>query len=538
MNTTQNTSIQSPEYRELRIGQLKESPTNPRKRYQQASLEELAQRFRSRGVLEPLLVRPLEPGSFEIVAGSRRYRAACIAELETVPARVREMTDADALEVQCVENLQREDIHPLEEAAGFRALLDLPDQQYTVARIAERAGKPPAYILGRLKLTELIAEVAEAFLADKLTIGHSLLIAKLPPAQQQEALQAAFKSTWMGGTQMEILLPVRELAAWIDSNLLLDLQSASFDRTDASLVSEAGSCHDCIKRTGANTLLFPESQHDACLDGTCWKAKVALHLAIQVQRNPQLIQISSNWSSHGNGVLGRGQYIEIVKKASRNGHGKLPPEQKKCSHMTQAIVVEGGSIGHIADLCAEPGCEIHHAESRRSREAQERLRSENRKQEEKRKQELATRVRVLKSILEKVDSPLTKPDLELLTREFANRIPQEYRKILSQRHSPTPMNAKQKNKPAEIAATSKNLDEAGYSRLLMELALVDATYNSYSRDGAERLEAVAKRYRVNVSKIAESVAAEFAARGKKRDERKKAVVTRSPASTKTARRQP
>ena len=163
MQRTQNTSIQSPEYRDLPIEQLVESPTNPRKRYQQASLEELAQSFRSRGVLEPLLVRPVEPERFEIVAGSRRYRAARIAELQTVPARVREMTDAEALEVQCIENLQREDIHPLEEAQGFRALLDLPDQQYTIARIGERAGKSASYIAGRLKLTELITDVADAF---------------------------------------------------------------------------------------------------------------------------------------------------------------------------------------------------------------------------------------------------------------------------------------------------------------------------------------------------------------------------------------
>ena len=83
MQPVQNTSIQSPEYRDLPIEQLVESPTNPRKRYQQASLEELAQSFRSHGVLEPLLVRPVEPERFEIVAGSRRYRAARIAELQT-----------------------------------------------------------------------------------------------------------------------------------------------------------------------------------------------------------------------------------------------------------------------------------------------------------------------------------------------------------------------------------------------------------------------------------------------------------------------
>ena len=119
MQTVQNTSIQSPEYRDLPLAQLVESPTNPRKRYDPTSLEELAQSFRSRGVLEPLLVRPVEALRFEIVAGSRRFRAAQLAQLETVPARVREMTNAEALEVQCIENLQREDIHPLERPRDF-----------------------------------------------------------------------------------------------------------------------------------------------------------------------------------------------------------------------------------------------------------------------------------------------------------------------------------------------------------------------------------------------------------------------------------
>src|SRR5579864_4258629 len=237
--------------------------------------------------------------AFEIVAGASRYRAARIAAVQTVPARVREMTDAEALEVQCIENLQREDIHPLEEAQGFRAPLDLSDQQYTTARIGERAGKSAAYIAGRLKLTELIPDVADAFLVDRITLGHALLIAKLPAVQQQEAFKAAFKSTWTSSGQTEILVPVRELTAWIDSNLLLDLKTAPFDRADASLVAEAGSCHECTKRTGANSLLFPEILHDACLDGACWKGKVAAHISDSVERHPQLLQISSNRRRRG-----------------------------------------------------------------------------------------------------------------------------------------------------------------------------------------------------------------------------------------------
>jgi ParB family chromosome partitioning protein len=389
-----------------------------------------------------------------------------------------------------------------------------------------------------LKLTELIPDVADAFLADRITLGHALLIAKLSPGQQQEAFKAAFKSTWMGSGQTETQVPVRELTAWIDSNLLLDLKTAPFDRADASLVAEAGSCHECTKRTGANSLLFPETLHDACLDGTCWKGKVTAHLSASVERNPQLLQVSSNWGSHNNGILGRGQYVEIVKKASRNGHGKLSPERKKCPHMTPAIVVEGGNVGHIVDVCADPACETHYGESRKAREAQERMRTENRKREECRKQGIVTRTRILDAILEKISTPLAKADLELIAREFLNRVPQEYRTVLAQRHSPAPAKGKSSIQPVEIGSALKNLDETRYSRLLIEMSLLDATYNSYSRDGAERLDTVAKRYRVNVLKISGSVAAEFAARRKKRQEREKArtngKVAASPVTRKRA----
>ena len=112
------------------------------------SLEELAASFKTQGILAPLLVRELEESKYEVVAGARRLRAAKLAELERLPVRVVKLTDAEAIEAQCVENLQREDIHPLEEALGFRSLLELGEPAYTIATIASRAGKSEAYIYG------------------------------------------------------------------------------------------------------------------------------------------------------------------------------------------------------------------------------------------------------------------------------------------------------------------------------------------------------------------------------------------------------
>jgi ParB/RepB/Spo0J family partition protein len=125
-------------------------------------------------------VRELEESKYEVVAGARRLRAAKLAELEKLPVRVVKLTHAEAIEAQCVENLQREDIHPLEEALGFKSLLELGEPAYTIATIASRAGKSEAYVYGRIGLADLIPPVAEAFLKDEITIGHALLIAKLP----------------------------------------------------------------------------------------------------------------------------------------------------------------------------------------------------------------------------------------------------------------------------------------------------------------------------------------------------------------------
>jgi ParB family chromosome partitioning protein len=173
---------------------MKASPSSIRSLLFRAQNDERhkAASFKTQGILAPLLVRELEESKYEVVAGARRLRAAKLAELKKLPVRVVKLTDAEAIETQCVENLQREDIHPLEEALGFKSLLELGEPAYTIATIASRAGKSEAYVYGRIRLADLIPQVAEAFLKDQITIGHALLIAKLPASQQQEAFVGCF----------------------------------------------------------------------------------------------------------------------------------------------------------------------------------------------------------------------------------------------------------------------------------------------------------------------------------------------------------
>ena len=287
MSTTEAV-IANHEYQNLSITVLVESPTNPRKRFDETALQELAESFKAQGVLAPLLVREREDRSYEVIAGARRLRAARIAELSTVPVRIVRLTDAEAIEAQVTENLQREDIHPLEEALGFRALLELREPSYTVASIAARAGKSEAYVYGRIKLADLIPPVADAFLRDQITTGHALLIAKLASAQQQEAFSAAFRSMWTSSGNSQVLVPVRELAAWIESNILLQLESVPFDKLDESLIAEAGSCADCPKRTGFNKLLFAEVRRDCCSDPSAFAAN-------STRTSPKCSKSSRSW---------------------------------------------------------------------------------------------------------------------------------------------------------------------------------------------------------------------------------------------------
>ena len=144
--------IDATEHRNVSLLLLSESKTNPRRIFEDAALKELAESIRPQGVLSPLLVRLVTENDFEIVAGARRYRAAQMAEQGTVPVRLVSLTDAETLEARLAENLMRRDVHPMKEANGFRALLNLEEPKYFIEQIAARTGKSPAYCAARLKL--------------------------------------------------------------------------------------------------------------------------------------------------------------------------------------------------------------------------------------------------------------------------------------------------------------------------------------------------------------------------------------------------
>lgn len=261
MNTT--------EVRSLKLSTIEESPTNPRKRF--GDLEQLADSIVSHGVLQPVLVRPhpSKKNAFELIAGARRYRATKLAGLAEIPALVVQLDDAGVLEAQVIENNQRSDVHPLEEADGFLALQKT--HGYTAEVIAAKIGRSPSYVYQRLKLTDLCEKGRNAYFDEKLTFASALIIARVPDEKLQAHIlkQVAERPAY----EPEPMAPsrVREL---VMRNYTLRLADAPFDTKDAKLCAEAGACTTCPKRTKNQKELFADfGKDDLCTDVGCFREK-------------------------------------------------------------------------------------------------------------------------------------------------------------------------------------------------------------------------------------------------------------------------
>ncbi|WP_300295125.1 ParB/RepB/Spo0J family partition protein, partial [Ferrovibrio sp.] len=169
--------------REIPIEQLKPNPYQPRKTFPREQLDELAQSIREKGVLQPLLVRKsAQAGAFEIIAGERRWRAAQIAKLHTLPAVVKEISDRDALEIGLIENLQREDLNAVEEAGAFLKLTD--EFGYSAEQIAQVIGKSRSHVANILRLLQLPKSVVQMITEGRLSAGQARPLIGHPLAEQ------------------------------------------------------------------------------------------------------------------------------------------------------------------------------------------------------------------------------------------------------------------------------------------------------------------------------------------------------------------
>lgn len=319
----------------IRIDCLVESPFNPRKHFNQAKLEELAASVREKGIVQPIVVRAVDVmrqiglapekaarnGTvFEIVAGARRFRAAQLAGLQTVPAMVRLFTDSQMLEVMAIENGQRDDVHPIEEAEGYRALLDT-DSTYTVEIIAAKVGKSVSSVRDRLRLLRLVEDVRQAFFEDRITAAHAGAIAPLGDSDQVRALEACFERDYLDEDPRAMkLITVKQLQDWIrlHTKLLLDApETAELFPTLVETLQEA-------------------------------EAEGKTYVEVSTQHCPAKAVPA--------GVLPQSKFRQVQKG-------------ERCKSPEPAVVVHGYEQGKTLKICRDTSCTVHYPPAAKTKPA-------------------------------------------------------------------------------------------------------------------------------------------------------------------------
>lgn len=285
---------------DLSPADIRPSPHNHRRRF--TGLDELGVSLLEKGMISPVTVRPTpnakksdEP--YELVVGERRWRAATKVKLPSIPAIVRELGDKEVIEIQLVENVQRVDVHPMEEAEGYSELLS--KHSYDVDQIVSKTGKSRTAVYNRLKLLKLTPASRKAFLDDKFNATIAEMIARIPTKEMQEQalaeiLKGRHEDKWnlegmvgdddgsgvapREGIQIatdEVMpLSTREAQLLLQRRYMLRLELAPFDMADPTLVKSAGACTTCVYRTGNQVELFADvASPDVCTNPPCFEGK-------------------------------------------------------------------------------------------------------------------------------------------------------------------------------------------------------------------------------------------------------------------------
>lgn len=349
---------------------IKPGPWNPRKHRNPARQAELEASVKAHGVLQPIVLRA-QPvaGIYLIVAGTSRYEAARTAALDAIPAMIHsELTDAQCQEIACLENLNRTDLHPLDEAEAFARLRKV-DKAYTEGVIAARFGKSEHYVRRRLSLLNLPAVVKEAFLEDVITAAHAEKLAKLKERDALDAfgracffdvqdinvLETAKKGQW--SELREWVASPQSLQAWLDEHCRLDVDDPDQQERLPDLVEIAAAV-----KTGGKSPVLEVSRS--------WRLSPAEKKAMP-------------------GVLGRDEYLTIDPK-----HG-WEAEKKTCPSAERALVVHGARPEFL-QVCRNKRCEVHHpqakpehASSSSGKEAKRKLQPWELQEQKRRKQQAA-----------------------------------------------------------------------------------------------------------------------------------------------------
>lgn len=287
--TTVNQSAAEKNITWVSLANIQPSSFNPRKHFSETALYELAESIKQQGILQPITVRPVAgTDHYEIVFGERRYRASVIANMEQIPVIVSELTDEAAEETAITENLQREDVTPIEEANAYQRLVETG--RHTVQTLAVLFGKNENYIRTRLKFTALIPEIAELLETDEITISVAAEICRYGKDIQREVYEKHLQdesnyNSWRG-------LKAADVAKRIENNYTTDLRYYFFDKTE---------CATCAHNTN-NLLLFADGGSGHCANRTClaeMNASFLMERAVQImQQQPDVSLCRDRYSTN------------------------------------------------------------------------------------------------------------------------------------------------------------------------------------------------------------------------------------------------
>ena len=482
-----------------------ESQAERRKHFDKAGLAELAESIKTVGLLSPIIARPVN-GHFEVVAGERRLIAAKTAGLTAISVDVRTLTDEQVLEIQLVENLQREGLHELAEAEGYEKL---QSYGHTAEEIADKVGKSKAYVYARLKLCALSKPARSAFYDGKLSASTALLIARLAPENQPKALKEIGAPRWNGQP-----MSFREAAELVRRDYMLDLSQAGFKTEDATLLPAAGACGPCPKRTGNQAELFGDVKSGyVCTDPACFKAKRAANAA----------RVIAQAEEDGQTVVAGAAAKKILPHGAERPADGFKALTDRCwddsKNRTygqllgkdfEPVLVQDPQTGVVVKLAPPVAVKAMLKEKKLDTRSGSGSGSQN-AAEKKRKFEKAFRAKVYSEMREKLPSELGREDLRVVAIRFYHEMTNDHQKLIMGLYHLEPVKSKNGYgldhiKPVEACVAG--FDDAQIARFLFDLVFIkDLQVYNYSDSKPTLLFNTARKLRVNPDKIRAEMAA-------------------------------
>lgn len=526
-----------------------------REHYDQAALLELAENIKQVGMVQPIVARRVSDaryhGSFyyEIVAGERRWLAAQKAGLETVPVWIRDLNDQQALEVQLVENLQREGLHELAEAEGYETLMK--QHGYDVEQLVAKVGKSRSYVYGRLKLLALGKQARDAFYKGAITGSHALLLARIPVLElQEQALEEVLAGR--GWRDDDEPMSVREAARHIAEKYTTRLDQAPFSTSDPDLVPDAGACSSCPKRTGNQPELFGDIKSaDVCTDTQCFAAKREASAAIkiaQAKANGQKVitgKQAKQLAPHGVDYGIGGGYVKLDARNYDDPKNRTYRQLLGKSSPAPTLLEDPREKGKLIEVLDRKTLDSALKAAGFKRPKNQVTKSPQQKAAEQRaKIDQAVRDRITDAIRPKVPSKLGGVELEVLARAVYDRMWSEAQKRLRKYQNLEPSDEELAKAKSSYGPGSKedlrdrrvrdfiaDASSAELSRFLMDCVL-SWTAIMYDED-EDPLPRLADAYDIDVETIRKEVTAELAEKTALPAPKKKAPAKKKAAKGKT-----